>query len=76
MKHTDKNKKGVSKKAVKVALALVKKGQKRNKEAKKAVSVKVKKQSTLRTRQTTKAKSIRKSDTSMMTRLKKFMKKN
>lgn len=75
MKHKDEKKK-VSKKAIKVALAMVKKGQKKKKAAKKAVSAKVKKQSTLRTRQTTKAKSVRKSDAAMIARKKKFMKKN
>lgn len=73
MKH---KKKGVSKKAVKVALAMVKKGQKEKKAAKKVVSAKVKKQSTLRTRQTAKAKSVRKSDAAMIARKKKHMKKN
>lgn len=76
MKHTDKKKKGVSKKTVKVALAMVKSGQKKKKAAKKVVSVKVKKQSTLRARQASKAKSVRQSDAAMIARKKKYMKKN
>lgn len=68
-------KKGVSKRAVKVALKQVREGQKRKATAKKVVSGKVKNMSILRTRQSARAKRIRESDAAMRARRKAFKNK-